>query len=72
MAVQAQSSLAAAQPSAAEARGRVLPNLRLRDAEGGLLGRTLLTLIANKVGNAGWALPPIRKAKLCIAAHVSV
>ena len=52
MAVQAQSSLASAQPSTAEARGRVLLNLRLRDAEGGLLGRTLLTLIANKVGNA--------------------
>ena len=65
MAVQAQASLAAAQPSTADARGRVLQNLRLRDAEGGLLGRTLLTLIANKVGKAGWALPPVPAVKVC-------
>ena len=31
-----------------QARGRALLNLRLTDAEGGLLGRTLLTLVNNK------------------------
>ena len=36
-------------PERAQARGRALLNLRLRDAEGGLLGRTLLTFILNKV-----------------------
>lgn len=31
-----------------QARGRALLNLRMTDAEGGLLGRTLLTLVSNK------------------------
>jgi hypothetical protein len=31
-----------------QARGRALLNLRLSEAEGGLLGRTLLTLVPNK------------------------
>jgi hypothetical protein len=34
-----------------QARGRALLNLRLSDAEGGLLGRTLLTL---RWGRPGW------------------
>lgn len=34
-------------------RGRSLLNLRLLDAEGGLLGRTLLTLVSNKGFQAG-------------------
>ena len=33
----------------AQAKGRIIANLRCSDAEGGLLGRTLLTLISNKV-----------------------
>jgi hypothetical protein len=49
-----------ARPEAAQARGRALLNLRMRDAEGGLLGRTLLTLASNKVQAFG---------KLC-ATHV--
>lgn len=38
----------------AQARGRTLLNLRVSDAEGGLLGRTLLTLVPNK----GWGTSP--------------
>ncbi|KAF6264977.1 P-loop containing nucleoside triphosphate hydrolase protein [Scenedesmus sp. NREL 46B-D3] len=34
--------------AAAQARGRTLLNLRVSEAEGGLLGRTLLTLVPNK------------------------
>eukprot|EP00775_Hariotina_reticulata_P006215 gene6215-6451_t len=34
--------------STAQARGRTLLNLRVADAEGGLLGRSLLTLVPNK------------------------
>jgi len=43
-----------------QARGRTLLNLRLSDAEGGLLGRTLLTLVANKGfgGPTPTQLPP--------------
>lgn len=37
-----------------QARGRSLLNLRVSDAEGGLLGRTLLTLVPNK----GWGTTP--------------
>ena len=48
--MQAQDSIAQSRPEAAQARGRALLNLRLQDAEGGLLGRTLLTLVSNKVG----------------------
>ena len=47
--VQAQDSIAQRRPEVAQARGRALLNLRLRDAEGGLLGRTLLALVSNKV-----------------------
>ena len=47
---QAQESIAQRRPEVAQARGRALLNLRLRDAEGGLLGRTLLSLVSNKVG----------------------
>jgi ATP-dependent RNA/DNA helicase IGHMBP2 len=46
--VQAAEAAAAATPAAAAARGSALLGLRLADAEGGLLGRTLLTLVANK------------------------
>jgi hypothetical protein len=45
---QAAEAAAAATPAAAAARGSALLGLRLADAEGGLLGRTLLTLVANK------------------------
>ena len=45
----AEGVLAACSPEAAQARGAALLNLRLVDAEGGLLGRTLLTLVNNKV-----------------------
>ncbi len=43
-------------PEAAQARGRALLNLRLRDAEGGLLGRTLLSLVSNKVAICAYAV----------------
>ena len=46
---QAQEAVSGVRPDRAQARGRALLNLKLRDAEGGLLGRTLLTLILNKV-----------------------
>ena len=41
----------------AQAKGRVITNLRCSDAEGGLLGRTLLTLVSNKVCMASSLLP---------------
>ncbi|KAF8070908.1 Ighmbp2 [Scenedesmus sp. PABB004] len=41
----------------AQARGRALLNLRVSDAEGGLLGRTLLTLVPNKGFGATPPLP---------------
>ncbi|MEW5310653.1 MAG: hypothetical protein WDW38_002430 [Sanguina aurantia] len=44
------------QPATAQAKGRALLNLRLCDSEGGLLGRTLLTLVPNKGFGAG---PPV-------------
>ena len=47
--LQSEEALAASSPEAAAARGRALLNLRLTEAEGGLLGRTLLTLVNNKV-----------------------
>lgn len=46
---QAQEAISGSRPEAAQARGRSLLNLKLRDSEAGLLGRTLLTLILNKV-----------------------
>lgn len=46
---QAQEAVSGVRPERAQARGRALLNLKLRDAEGGLLGRTLLTFILNKV-----------------------
>ena len=49
---QAQEGVAASRPESAQARGRALLNLRLADAEGGLLGRTLLCLTSNKVTSA--------------------
>ena len=45
---QAEEALAAGSPESAAAKGRALLNLRLTEAEGGLLGRTLLTLVNNK------------------------
>lgn len=50
-------------PETAQARGRALLNLRVADMEGGLMGRTLVTLVLNKGytgGGAGSAadLPP--------------
>ncbi|KXZ43249.1 hypothetical protein GPECTOR_96g715 [Gonium pectorale] len=44
-------------PETAQARGRALLNLRVDDVEGGLLGRTLLTLVSNKGYGAGG--PPV-------------
>lgn len=49
--LQAEETLAAGSPESAAAKGRALLNLRLTEAEGGLLGRTLLTLVNNK---ASW------------------
>ena len=46
--MQAAEGTAAKRPESAAASGRTLLNLRVRDAEGGLLGRTLLTLVSNK------------------------
>ena len=46
--MQAAEGTAAKRPEAAAASGRTLLNLHARDAEGGLLGRTLLTLVSNK------------------------
>ena len=46
---QAQEAVSGVRPDKAQARGRALLNLKLRDAEGGLLGRTLLTFMLNKV-----------------------
>ncbi|KAL6763961.1 P-loop containing nucleoside triphosphate hydrolase protein [Haematococcus lacustris] len=47
-------------PETAQARGRALLNLRVAEVEGGLLGRTLLTLVSNKgwCGGAGAGAPP--------------
>ncbi|KAL4856486.1 DNA-binding protein SMUBP-2 [Chlorella vulgaris] len=50
---QAEETMAVGGPALAAARGRALLNLRLTDAEGGLLGRTLLTL-----GGGSQPLPP--------------
>ena len=47
--MQAQDSIAQSRPEAAQARGRALLNLHVQGAEGGLLGRTLLILVSNKV-----------------------
>ena len=49
--MQAGDALARMSPQAAQARGQVLLNLRCSQSESGLLGRTLLTLISNKVQN---------------------
>lgn len=55
----AEDSLSSATPEQAQAKGRALLNLRLEGAEGGLLGRTLLTLVRNKLGSSGEeTLPP--------------
>ncbi|KAL4440242.1 hypothetical protein ABPG75_003243 [Micractinium tetrahymenae] len=54
---QAEEALSAGSPESAAAKGRALLNLRLADAEGGLLGRTLLTLVNNK-GGGSEPLPP--------------
>ncbi|GIL72077.1 hypothetical protein Vretimale_514 [Volvox reticuliferus] len=58
---QANAETSICSPEAAQSRGRALLNLRLDDVEGGLLGRTLLTLVSNKGYGAGGAhaeLPP--------------
>jgi len=54
---QAEETLSSAKPESSQAKGLALLNLRLRDAEGGLLGRTLLTLVNNK-GGGTTPLPP--------------
>ncbi|GFR40163.1 hypothetical protein Agub_g720 [Astrephomene gubernaculifera] len=58
---QANEETSTCSPETAQARGRALLNLRLDDVEGGLLGRTLLTLVSNKGYGAGGPpaeLPP--------------
>ncbi|KAL3144155.1 hypothetical protein ABBQ32_14187 [Trebouxia sp. C0010 RCD-2024] len=57
---QAQEAVSGVRPERVQARGRALLNLKLRDAEGGLLGRTLLTFILNKGSGDAVAhpLPP--------------
>lgn len=42
-------ALARLSPLSAQAKGQALLNLRCTGSEGGLLGRTLLTLVSNKV-----------------------
>lgn len=67
--LQAQESIGQSRPEAAQARGRALLNLRVQDAEGGLLGRTLLTLVSNKVGTL-WlraCCPTLLVEKSCAA-----
>lgn len=54
----AEDGLSRCTPEMAQGKGRVLLNLRLDDAEGGLLGRTLLTLVRNKGAPGEDALPP--------------
>lgn len=44
--------MAGLSPEAAARRGRTLLNLRCTEVEAGLLGRTLITLVNNKVGVA--------------------
>ncbi|GLC34608.1 hypothetical protein PLESTM_000216800 [Pleodorina starrii] len=56
---QAEAETSLCSPEAAQARGRALLNLRVDDVEGGLLGRTLLTLISNKGYGAGGAAPEL-------------
>ena len=46
---QAQERGAQVGPAAGQAKGRTLLNLRVAETETGLLGRTLLTLVSNKV-----------------------
>jgi hypothetical protein len=46
-------------PSLPQARGYALLNLRTADTEGGLLGRTLLTLVSNKGFGAAGPPPPL-------------
>ncbi|KAK9808936.1 hypothetical protein WJX72_006613 [[Myrmecia] bisecta] len=56
---QAQEAVSQCKPETAQAKGRALLNLRCTDAEGGLLGRTLLTLASNKgAGTVPVSLPP--------------
>ena len=59
--VAAETTLNELSPEKAEARGRALYNLRLENAEGGLLGRTLLTLVRNKKGSMGEDILPDHK-----------
>ena len=47
-----QGELAGLSPEMAARRGRTLLNLRCVDVEGGLLGRSLLTLVNNKARTA--------------------
>ncbi len=57
----AEDSLSSATPEQAQAKGRALLNLRLDATEGGLLGRTLLTLVRNKLGSSGEETLPSHK-----------
>lgn len=57
----AQVTLSELSPEKAESRGRAIYNLRLSSAEGGLLGRTLLTLVRNKRGANGEDILPEHK-----------
>jgi ATP-dependent RNA/DNA helicase IGHMBP2 len=56
----AHDAAAASSASAAQARGVCLINLRVSESEGGLLGRTLLTLVPNK--GYGSTPPPLLPA----------
>ncbi|KAG2501054.1 hypothetical protein HYH03_000873 [Edaphochlamys debaryana] len=56
---QAEEETSTCSPETAQARGRTLLNLRLDDVEGGLLGRTLLTLVSNKGYGAGGPAPEL-------------
>lgn len=56
---QAEEETSLCSPETAQARGRTLLNLRLDDVEGGLLGRTLMTLVPNRGYSAGAPTPEL-------------
>lgn len=64
---QAGDALAKLSPEAAQAKGQVLLNLRCTGSEGGLLGRTLITLVSNKVhAVAAQGFPQSLLVSLCV------
>lgn len=50
--MQTQEAIGQMEAARAASSSRVLANLRCSDVEGGLLGRTLITLVNNKVAHS--------------------